>query len=130
MALLSGGTRTALTSTPFLPRAPRFLTAYFLLNQHDTNVKIASQTRYDMSPDIPWSSAWRQLRSFRHKWSTPRDVDSLRRGVAALVSTSLSRARCRFVCFVRQPTSGALAGGPSWPASVGDHPAPALPCCR
>src|SRR5829696_9847692 len=67
IALLSGGTRIALTSTHFLTQGTAFQTAYFLLNQHGTNIKIASHARYDMSPDIPWSSARRQLRSFPHK---------------------------------------------------------------
>jgi hypothetical protein len=33
IALLSGGMRIALTSTTFLPKAPRFETAYSLPNQ-------------------------------------------------------------------------------------------------
>jgi hypothetical protein len=44
MALLSGGTRIALTSNVFLPRASRFQTTYSLTSQGGTNGKMAGQT--------------------------------------------------------------------------------------
>src|SRR5215211_679392 len=140
IALLSGGTRIALTSYHlFYPGHRIFKRLIHCLTITDSEWRMASQIWCDISPGIPRSSAWRHLQPFRHRWSAPRPSAGIgvtsRKRLLSTEPTSSGRQACQDVQLSHSigrdngaPTIRTCRRRPPGPGRAGTsgraHPAP------